>query len=347
MRLKKVLALSAALCLSLTTLAACGGQPAAGSAGGAGKPVTLIFAHNQTSTDHSFHKGAMKFKEELEKLSGGQVMVEVHAGDLGTNESELVDKVQLGGADICVASPSFMGPKGVKEVDLLAFTYLFRDMAHWTAAIDGEYGKVLAEAVKKSTNNDYQVLANFIAGTRDIYAKKFIKSADDMKGLKIRVQNSPVCTEYWTAIGALPVSIGWGELYQGLQQGQADGAENSYVAFVLQNHHTTTNGKYITETHHDYATRPMYINGKKFDSLTAEQQGWVKEAARAAELYQREEDAKLGEELKAKAIKDGAEVYTPTAAEIQFMVDAAVKQQDEFAKKNGLENELKMIRDAK
>ena len=350
MKVRKSIALLLALCMSLAMLlTACGGD--GGSAGGnsgdsgGGGSLKLIFAHNQTSTDHSFHLGAMKFKEEVEKLSNGQITVEVHAGDLGTNESELIEKVELGGADICVASPSFMGQVGVKEIDLLAFTYLFDDLDHWTRAIDGEYGQVVRDAVKEKTN--FEIIGNFIAGVRVVYGKKFIKGPEDMQGLKIRVQDSVICTDYWKSIGAVTVSLGWGEMYQALQQNACDAAENSYVAFVLANHHTTTNGKYITDTNHDYATRPAYVNKARFESLTEEQRGWILEAMKTAEQYQRQVDAQLSDELKQRAIDEGAEVYEPTKAEIQFMIDAAVKQQDEFAAQNGLEAELKMIRDAK
>lgn len=341
--MKKLFTIVTVLVLAAAALTGCSKK----SPGADGKPVKLLFPTNQTSAEHATNQGAFKFRDEAARISGGKIEIEVHPGDLGTNESELIEKVKLGAADFTVASPSFMAQVGVKEVDLLAFTYLFDDMAHWERVMDGEFGNLVRESVKKHTGNDFQVLAYFLSGIREVYAKKFIKGQSDMAGLKLRVQNSPVCTEYWTAVGAVPASIGWGELYQALQQKTVDGAENNYASFVLMNHHTTENGKFITETNHEFATRPVFVNGKKFDSLSAEQQGWIREALKITEKYQREVDTALAEEYKQKAISDGAQVYTPTTAEIQFMIDAAVAQQDSFCKKQGLEAELKMVRNAR
>ena len=89
---------------------------------------------------------------------------------------------------------------------------------------------------------------------------------EDIKGMTFRTQTSGVVADYWKKAGAIPTSIAWGELYQALQQNVVDSAENSYPYFVQQNHHKTKNGKYITETAHDYTTRFLLVNGKKFDS---------------------------------------------------------------------------------
>ncbi len=360
--MKKLLSLLLALTMLVALLAGCSSAPEATEEQPQTTPaeaesetpqeeapedqIVLIFAHNQTALDHSFHLGAVKFQEELERLSGGTMTAEIHPGDLGTNESELIEKVQLGAVDLTVASPNFMSQVGVKEVDLIALTYVFNSMDQWTRAMDGEFGEALAESVKTNTNNDFQIIGNYMSGIRHVYANKFVNTEELMAGLNIRVQNSPVTTEYWAEVGAVPASVGWGELYQALAQNTVDGAENSYVSFVLANHHTTNNGKFITETRHDYATRPMFINGEKFDSYTEEQKAWIYEAAEISEQYQRDLDASLSEELKQRAIDEGAEVYVPTDEELQFMIEPAVAQQDAFAAENGLEEALQMIRDA-
>ena len=76
-------------------------------------------------------------------------------------------------------------------------------------------------------------------------------------------------------------SVAWGELYQALQQGVVDSAENDYTSFMLKEHHKTPNGHYISETHHDYTTRLLLMNGAFYDGLTDEQKGWIDEAVEA------------------------------------------------------------------
>ena len=97
-------------------------------------PLKIVAAHNQTSLENPYQHGMMKFKEVLEKISGGEISVDVHAGTIGTNEDELVEKLQLGAADVVVASPGFMTKIGIPEVDLFSLLYLFNSFGHWEKA---------------------------------------------------------------------------------------------------------------------------------------------------------------------------------------------------------------------
>ena len=112
--------------------------------------------------------------------------------------------------------------------------------------------------------------------------------------------------EFWKQTGAIPTSVAWGELYQALQQNVVDAAENAYPYFVQQNHHKTKNGKYITETAHDFTTRFLLINGRKFDALDEEQQDIILKAAQASVVTEREALYAQENEYKSIAIQDGA-----------------------------------------
>lgn len=84
-------------------LAGCSGGSATDA--GAGEPIKIIAAHNQTSTENPYHDGLLKFKEVAEEESDGRITVEVHAGTIGTAESELVEKLVIGAADVVLVSP--------------------------------------------------------------------------------------------------------------------------------------------------------------------------------------------------------------------------------------------------
>lgn len=305
------------------------------------KKVKIIAAHNQTTTDNPYQVGLLKFKEVAEKVPG--IEVEVHAGTIGTNEDELIEKLKLGAADIVVVSPGFMTKTGVKEVDILALPYMFDSYEHWEKVVDGEVGKDLSKTIYDKSKKDFQILGYWSAGVRHYYGKKPVNSIEDIKGLKIRTQTSGAVGKYWSSIGSIPTNVAWGELYQGLQQGTVDSAENAYPYFIPMDHHKTSNGKYISETSHDYTTRLLIVNGKKFAKLSPEQQQAILEAGQ--ESTKAERQAVYAEEgnYKQKAIQDGALVNTLDRTPF---IEAALPIQNDTAKSIGATELLEKIRKA-
>lgn len=299
---------------------------------GADKPVKIVAAHNQTDQTNPYQTGMLKFKEVAEKESNNTLSVEVYAGTLGTDEKELVNKLKLRSADVIITSPGFLTNTGIKEADLFALPYLFDSYEHWEKALDGEPGKMMAEIINKKSKNDFKLIGYYTAGVRHYYGKKPLQSIEDLKGMTIRTQTSGLIADFWKQAGAVPVDVAWGELYQALQQDVIDSAENAYPYFVQQNHHMTKNGKYTTETGHDYTTRMLLINGKKFDSLSEEQQNAILKAA-AASVEQERKDlyAQEGEYLE-KFKGDGGEVNQIDRKPLQ---DIAIPLQDEGAAKLG------------
>ncbi|MFC7319557.1 TRAP transporter substrate-binding protein [Halobacillus campisalis] len=268
--------------------------------------IKVIAAHNQTSPESPYQYGMEEFKRVAEKESDGKIEVEVHAGTLGTSESELVEKLKLGGADVVLVSPGFMAQTGIREIDLFAMPYVFEDYDHWEKTVDGNVGEQVAQAINEKSNNDFKMLGYWSAGVRHYYGKKPLESMEDIQGMKFRTQTSGAIADYWEETGAVPTSVAWGELYQAMQQGVVDSSENSYPYFVQQNHHKTKNGKYITETAHDYTTRFLLTNGNKFDEYSKEQQDILLRAAEAAVEEERNVDTEQEEQYKQQALDDGA-----------------------------------------
>ncbi len=308
------------------------------------EPLHLIAAHNQTGPDNPYQIGMLKFKEVVEELSGGAMTVAVHAGTLGTSEPELVEKLQIGAADVIITSPGFMTASGIKEVDMLALLYLFENYEHWVNAIDGEPGQEIADIIYEKSNGSFKIIANWSAGARHYYGKKPIYSLEDVKGLTIRTQTSGVVAEFWEQAGAIPTSVAWGELYQALQQGVVDSAENAYVYLVQQSHHLAKNGKYLSETAHDWTTRFMLIDGNKFNGYSEEQQNIILEAAKASAEVEREAVMRDDVVYKQKAIDEGMVV---NKVDIEPFIELAIPIQDRLAEELGLESLLQKFRDAK
>ena len=316
------------------------------AAGSVAKPLTITVAHNQTSLENPYVYGANKFKEVIEQLSGNTITVITHHGTLGENESELVEKLDIGAVDIINASPGFMTAIGVPEVDMLSLLYLFNSFDHWAAALDGDFGDAMRTIIADKTGNRFRVLGYWSSSVRDYYGKKRVVTPADLKGMTLRGQSAQVMQDFWKACGAIPVSVAWGELYQALQQGVVDSAENDYTNFMLKEHHKTPNGRFISETHHDYTTRLFMTSGAFWDKLSDQQKAWVTEAARIATGEERAVTIRMFEESKAKVIADGAEVTNFEDMDIAAFQAIALPIQEAFAAKNNLAGLLNMVRSA-
>ena len=355
--MKKFLSVLLTATMIAALLTACGGSTSSGSSGGStsgsgsssgssGDVLNLTIASNATDPTNPYSYGLDKFKEVAEEVSGGKIQVTVHKGTLGENESELVEKLTMGAADMVVSSPGFMTAIGVPEIDIFSLEYLFDSFDHWEACLDGEFGNSMRDIVKDKTGNQFRIMGYWSSSVRDVYAKKAVAAPADLKGLSIRTQSSQVQQDFFKGCGAVPTTVAWGELYQALQQGVVDGAENDYTNLTLKEHHKTPNGKYISETHHDFTTRLFLMDGSKYDKLTDEQKEWINAASEAATAEERAVTYRMFEESKQKAIDDGAIITEHADMDIEAFKAIAVPIQDEFAAKNNMTEQLNMVRAA-
>lgn len=308
--------------------------------------LTLTIASNQTSADNPYHFGLQTFKEVAEELSGGTIQVVCSDGDLSEDEAELLSMLNDGQVQMVVCSPGHMSSAGAAEVDMLSLLYLFDGFSHWETAMDGEFGSAMSDIILDKTNNQYRIMGYWSAGVRDYYGKAPISKPEDVSGFTIRTQTSGVVAEYWTSLGAEPVSVGWGDLYDVLNSGGVDSAENDYTNLMLKEHHTTGNGKYICETHHDYTTRLFIMNGDFYDGLTGEQKSWIDTASIAATLQERAVTYEMMDGSKEKCISEGAVVTDYDDIDIAAFKEPAIAIQDTYAANNGLTSYLDMIRRA-
>lgn len=341
--MKKLCCLCLSFVLLLTSLTGCSSSEKAED-GGVKPELNIILAHNQTSLENPYSKAAIRFQEALEEVSGGKATATIHHGTLGENESELVEKLELGAIHLTVASPGFMTLLGVDEIDMFSLLYLFDSFEHWEACVDGEFGQGMSDLLTEKMDNRFKIMGYWSCSVRDYYGKKQVVSPSDLKGMTIRTQSTPVVQEFWIKCQAIPTSVAWGELYQALSQGVVDSSENDYTSFSLKEHHKTDNGKYVSETHHDYTTRLFLTTGEFYNALTDEQREWFDEACRIATEENREKTYEMFEESKERVREDGAQITEFEDVDIEAFKEIAIPIQDEFAKKNGMEDYLEMIR---
>lgn len=150
------------------------------------RPITLRLAETHPA-DYPTTKGDYEFARLVKERSGGRITVEIyHSKQLG-EEKAVIEQVQLGAIDFTRVSVSPMAAF-VRDLDALQLPYLYRDADHMWKVLTGPIG---AELFKKLEPSNFVGLCWYDGGSRNFYTKKPVKTVTDLKGMKIRVQQSP------------------------------------------------------------------------------------------------------------------------------------------------------------
>jgi len=188
--------------------------------------------------------------------------------------------------------------------------YLFKDIAHFEKVVnDPKFTKRVDEIVA-SKDVGIKVLGYYAAGVRNIYSRKgSVNGPDDLKGVKIRVQNNPVEVKVWKTLGAIPTPMNFGEVYQALQSGVIDAAENGLAVIESNKHYEAA--KFVSETEHQRNLSTLYINEKKLASLPPDLRKVVIEAGREAAVHERKKDAEFVAAAAGRLKEKGANLSKP------------------------------------
>lgn len=234
---------------------------------------TIILAHS-LPTSHPVHQAIQYFADEIEKSSDGELFVKIYPNSQLGSEREVLELVQIGSVGITKVSAGAMA-NFTPKYKVLGIPYLFRDEDHGWAVLEGEIGQ---EILDSGAEYMLKGLTFYDAGTRSFYTKnKPIRTADDVKGMKLRVMDDPLAIEMVKLLGGSATPMSFGELYTALQQGVVDGAENNSPSVVSSNHFEVC--KYYSLDRHTMLPDVLVISTSVWNSLTEEQQGWVQEAA--------------------------------------------------------------------
>lgn len=267
--------------------------------------VTLRLAHGLAVT-HPVHKAMEFIKEEVFRKSDSTLIIEIYPNEQLGSEKECVEKVQMGALAITKVSSSML-ENFAEEYKVFALPYLFENQEHKWRVLNGPIGKkILASGEKLRLKG----LIYYDAGERSFYTvKKPILHPDDLKGLKIRTQQSPMAMKMIEALGGSPTPISWGELYTSLQQGVVDGAENNEPSLYTSNHYEVC--KHYSLDEHTSVPDVVVINTKIWENLSEKHKKVLQEAAEASVQYQRELWAAFVKECMDKMISAGLKVYYP------------------------------------
>lgn len=224
MKYRKMMALGALTSISCLVFSGCGQ---------AEQKRIIRIGHNQ-STNHPTHIGLTAFKDYINEELGDKYVVEVYPSELLGSQTEMVQLTQTGAIDFCVASNAILETFS-KNYEIFNLPYLFASTEAYHHVMDDE---ALTDVIFSSTlQAGFEAVTWLDAGTRNFYTvNKPIESPADLKGLKIRVQQSPTNIEMMRLLGGSATPMGFGEVYTALQSNIINGAENNEMALTDNGH---------------------------------------------------------------------------------------------------------------
>jgi C4-dicarboxylate-binding protein DctP len=273
-------------------------------------PIVIKFSH-VVAKDTPKGKAAERFKELAETATKGRVKIELYPNSTLYKDKEELEALQLGAVQMLAPSLAKFGPLGIKEFELFDLPYIFPDKAALDRVTDGPIGRDL---LKKLEPKGLLGLAFWDNGFKMMSSNRPMHTPADMKGLKLRIQASKVLDAQMRALGANPQVMAFSEVYQALQTGVVDGAENPPSNLYTQKMHEVQ--KHLTATNHGYIGYAVIVNKKFWDKLPADLRAQLETAMKEATKYadtiaQQENDQSL------EAVKKSGKtlVYTPTEKE--------------------------------
>jgi len=284
---------------STATSAAASTAPAGDAAAAASDPkVTLVYAE-VNPLDTIVGQTGSHFKEKVEELTGGSVVVDVQASGVLGSENDVLDAI-LGGStsiDISRISAFALTSYGCNKSKLLSIPFTFENRAHFWNFANSD---LAPEFLNEPQELGLPVRGVFYGeeGFRHFFTVNPVSGIDDFKGLKLRVSNDPVMNGMVEGLGANPTVVSFGELYSALQTGVVDGAEQP-IANYKSNAFPEVANNLILDGHTLGAIQAV-ITDNAWSKLTENQQAAIMEAGADTQAF----NADLSETAENKVLEE-------------------------------------------
>jgi tripartite ATP-independent transporter DctP family solute receptor len=291
-------------------------------------------------TDYPTVEAVRQMGKALGEQSKGKHGVKVFPGGALGAERDTIEQLKIGGLDMMRINAAVLN-NIVPETLAVSMPFVFRSTTHMRQVLDGPIGDEILAAMDAQ---GMVGLAFYDSGARSIYtAKKPVKTVADLKGMKIRVQQSDLFVSLIEALGANATPMPFGEVYTALKTGIVDGAENNWPSFESSRHFEAA--KYYNVTEHSMVPEVLVFSNRIFDGLPKEDQALIRKTAKESVPFMR----KLWDEREQKSRKTaeagGAQVV-PIADKSGF-ISAMAPVYAKFANTPKLKDLVKRIQDAK
>jgi tripartite ATP-independent transporter DctP family solute receptor len=289
-------------------------------------------------TDYPTVEAVRSMGKALKEQSKDKLGVKVYPSGARGAERDTIEQLKVGGLDMMRINAAVLN-NIVPETLAVSMPFVFRSTEHMRKVLDGAVGdEILAAMAAQGMIG----LAFYDSGARSVYTvKKPVKALADMKGLKIRVQQSDLFVAMIEALGANATPMPYGEVYTGLKTGIVDGAENNWPSYESSRHFEAA--KYYNVTEHSMVPEVLVFSKKIWDTLSKEDQALLRKTAKESVPVMR----KLWDEREAKSRKTaeagGAQVVT--IADRKPFSDAMAPVYTKFANTPKLQDLVKRIRE--
>lgn len=275
------------------------------------------------------------FGKVVAEKTGGRITPKTyHSAQLG-EQDQAIEQVQFGGIDFAVFNLTPLNNL-VPETQVTTLPYAFKSVDHMHKVVDGEIGADIAKAMEAV---NMVGLAWYDSGARSFYATKPLNSVEDLKGLKIRVQNSDVNVAMVEALGANATPIPFGEVYTSIQSGVVDGAENNWPSYESTGHFEVAKN-YILDQH-TIVPEIFVVAKTSWDKMSPEDQEIVRAAAVESAQMQRKLWAEREKKSEEKVRAAGANIVA--VPDKSGFINAMKPVYDKFAKDENIKSLLKRI----
>ena len=274
--IKKLAAVVVTAVLALSSLTGCSSaqtSAATSDVATAENPIVLTLAHGLSET-HTVHIAMTQFAEEVKEKTEGRVIINIFPnGQLGS-ETENLEQLQAG--VIAMTKVSAPGLATYNEAyNTFGLPYLFNDTEDFYNVMDSQE---MRDFFLSTEDDGFVVLTYYTSGARSFYTKdKAIRTPEDLKGLKIRVQDMKSQTDMLSALGGTPVAMSYGDVYTALQTGIIDGTENNETALTTGKHGEVC--KVYSQDQHAMIPDALVMSAKVWQRISPEDQQLILEAA--------------------------------------------------------------------
>ena len=300
------------------------------AAGAQQPPVVIKFSH-VVAPDTPKGMAAERFKQLAEERTKGRVRVDVYPNSQLYKDGEEMEALQLGAVQMLAPSMSKFGPLGLPQFEVFDLPYIFRNRDVLHRVTLGPVGRDLFKLLEPK---GFVGLGFWDNGFKMMSANKPLHALADYKGLKMRIKSSKVLEAQTRALGALPQVLAFSEVYQALQTGVVDGAENTLPNFYTQKMNEVQ--KHLSLTAHGYDGYAVIVNRKFWEGLPADLRATLEQAMQEASVFENDLSVKASDDALAKVRATGrTEVYEPTEAETAAMRAALLPVQQEMASRIG------------
>lgn len=271
------------------------------------EPERIRVSHSHQATDDSeLHAAAVAFADYLSDHDA-TIDVQIYANNALGQEREVYEAMQFGAGADCAVSGTAILSNFYRRVGVVDLPFLWRDYQHIHEVLDGPVGSQLAD---EFTQVNFKLLAWLDSwGTRNIMTTdKVVKSAEDLRGLKIRTIPTPVYIQTINSLGASATPMAFGEVYTSLETGVLDGFEHAPNIILSGRYYEVA--KNYTLTRHLYGPLVFVCSTSFWESLSDSTRQEVQAAAHYARDYGRQLAPLREEQAMAKLVELGVSIHS-------------------------------------